>query len=233
MSRPRRFPPPIAGGAQKTGWEALDKWVGSGSGGSRLRPAAQAAVPRAERGARARSERQDRLGGARQVGRRRVRLRLPPPRRLPAAGGPAAAPSGKTGWEALDKWVGDGPARRRSGGSRGRGGGGSERQDRLGGARQVGRRRRRAARPRRRRPSAAPAGRQDRLGGPRQVGRGRRHARRPRPAPPTAGPGPSSRWRRAPATASEGGRRPDGLPQAPLRRQVGTAGSRSTRHRVA
>ena len=25
---PRRFLPPFAGGAQKTGWEALDKWVG-------------------------------------------------------------------------------------------------------------------------------------------------------------------------------------------------------------
>lgn len=33
MTRPRRFPPPIAGGAQKTGWEALEKWVG-GSGSS-------------------------------------------------------------------------------------------------------------------------------------------------------------------------------------------------------
>jgi hypothetical protein len=33
MSRPRRFLPPIAGGAQTTGWEALEKWVG-GSGGS-------------------------------------------------------------------------------------------------------------------------------------------------------------------------------------------------------
>ena len=33
MTRQRRFPPPIAGGAQKTGWEALEKWVG-GSGSS-------------------------------------------------------------------------------------------------------------------------------------------------------------------------------------------------------
>jgi hypothetical protein len=28
-----RFPPPVAGGAAKTGWEALDKWVGGDSGG--------------------------------------------------------------------------------------------------------------------------------------------------------------------------------------------------------
>ena len=31
MSRPRRFLPPIGGGAQKTGWEALEKWVGGSS----------------------------------------------------------------------------------------------------------------------------------------------------------------------------------------------------------
>ena len=31
---PRRFLPPFAGGAQKTGWEALEKWVGGGSGES-------------------------------------------------------------------------------------------------------------------------------------------------------------------------------------------------------
>jgi hypothetical protein len=33
MSRPRRFLPPIAGGSQKTGWEALEKWVVGGGGG--------------------------------------------------------------------------------------------------------------------------------------------------------------------------------------------------------
>lgn len=32
MTRPRRFLPPITGGAQTTGWEALDKWVGDGGG---------------------------------------------------------------------------------------------------------------------------------------------------------------------------------------------------------
>ena len=42
MTRPRRFLPPIAGGAQTTGWEALDKWVG-GSGSSS--PAAADAAP--------------------------------------------------------------------------------------------------------------------------------------------------------------------------------------------
>ena len=42
MSRPRRYLPPIAGGAQKTGWEALDKWVGSGSGAA---PVAEASAP--------------------------------------------------------------------------------------------------------------------------------------------------------------------------------------------
>lgn len=34
MTRPRRFLPPVAGGAQKTGWEALEKWVGGGSSGA-------------------------------------------------------------------------------------------------------------------------------------------------------------------------------------------------------
>ena len=48
MSRPRRFLPPIAGGAKTTGWEALEKWVGgsgaSSSGGSEA-PAASSGVP--------------------------------------------------------------------------------------------------------------------------------------------------------------------------------------------
>ena len=127
MSRPRRFLPPIAGGAQKTGWEALDKWVGSGSGDGRRRPRRRPAA-----------ERQDRLGGPRQVGRLRVGLR-PAAAAAPAAEA-AAAPSGKTGWEALDKWVGGSGVRGAA--SRGRGRGGSVRQDRLGGARQVGRLRR-------------------------------------------------------------------------------------------
>ncbi len=43
--RRARFLPPAAGGAQKTGWEALDKWVGSGD-------AAPAAAAPAEGGAK-------------------------------------------------------------------------------------------------------------------------------------------------------------------------------------
>ena len=39
-----RFPPPLSGGAQKTGWEALDKWVGGG-GGSGGEAAAGGAEP--------------------------------------------------------------------------------------------------------------------------------------------------------------------------------------------
>ena len=82
--RLRRGGSPPRAPSGKTGWEALDKWVG-GSGG--------AAAPAA------RTLRQDRLGGARQVGRR---LRWGGPRRR------RCGPSGKTGWEALDKWVGGG-----------------------------------------------------------------------------------------------------------------------------
>jgi hypothetical protein len=37
-----RFPPPAVGGAQKTGWEALDKWVGTG-GAAKPAESAQAA----------------------------------------------------------------------------------------------------------------------------------------------------------------------------------------------
>ena len=40
MSRPRRFLPPIAGGAQKTGWEALETWVGGGAGSPESAPSA-------------------------------------------------------------------------------------------------------------------------------------------------------------------------------------------------
>jgi hypothetical protein len=42
-----RFPPPAVGGAQKTGWEALDKWVGGGGGAA---PAAAAAAPSGKTG---------------------------------------------------------------------------------------------------------------------------------------------------------------------------------------
>ncbi len=34
-----RFPPPAAGGSEKTGWEALDKWVGSGGNDAGVRDA--------------------------------------------------------------------------------------------------------------------------------------------------------------------------------------------------
>ena len=34
-----RFPPPAAGGSPKTGWEALDKWVGSGGNNAGVRDA--------------------------------------------------------------------------------------------------------------------------------------------------------------------------------------------------
>ena len=44
--RPMRFRPPIAGGAAKTGWEALEKWVGSGDAA----PASDAAASSAPSG---------------------------------------------------------------------------------------------------------------------------------------------------------------------------------------
>ena len=86
MNRPRRFLPPIAGGAQTTGWEALDKWVGGSSGG------ASAPAPSGKTGWEALDKW---VGGSGGGG---------------ASAPAAAAPSGKTGWEALDKWVGGGAA---------------------------------------------------------------------------------------------------------------------------
>jgi hypothetical protein len=47
--RPTRFRPPIAGCAAKTGWEALDKWVGGG-GGAPSADAAAAAAPSGKTG---------------------------------------------------------------------------------------------------------------------------------------------------------------------------------------
>jgi hypothetical protein len=86
MSRPRRYLPPIAGGAQKTGWEALDKWVGgSGSGAA---PASEASAP----------------AGGGKTGWEALEKWVGPGSGSAAE---ASAPSGKTGWEALDKWVGD------------------------------------------------------------------------------------------------------------------------------
>ena len=41
-----RFPPPLSGGAQKTGWEALDKWVGGGGGSGGEAAAARGIAPR-------------------------------------------------------------------------------------------------------------------------------------------------------------------------------------------
>ena len=83
-----RLPRPTAAPSGKTGWEALDKWVGdSGSGAA---PAA------------------GRLRAARPAGRPSTSgSATPAPAAAPAAEA-AAAPSGKTGWEALDKWVGGG-----------------------------------------------------------------------------------------------------------------------------
>ena len=161
-------PPSGRGPAGKTGWEALEKWVGGG------RAAAGGARPPAPL-------RQDRLGGPREVGRRRRR------RRRRRGGGP----SGKTGWEALEKWVGGGGS-----GAGGRGGAApparpAGRPSRSGSAARAARGRA-ARRPRppparpagrpsrsgsaavgRRRPSRGGRGplRQDRLGGPREVGR--------------------------------------------------------------
>jgi hypothetical protein len=86
--RPTRFRPPIAGCAAKTGWEALDKWVGGG-GGAPSADAAAAAAPSGKTGWEALGKW---VGGAAPAGEASA----------------AAAPSGKTGWEALDKWVGGG-----------------------------------------------------------------------------------------------------------------------------
>ena len=85
--RPVHFRPPIAGAAAKTGWEALEKWVGGGSGGD---AAPVAALPSGTTGWEALDKWVGGGSGA-----------------APAAADAAssAAPSGKTGWEALDKWV--------------------------------------------------------------------------------------------------------------------------------
>ena len=89
--RPTRFRPPIAGAAAKTGWEALEKWVGGGGGGAA--PAADAAAPAAPSGKTGWEALGKWVGGGGGA--------------APAAEAAApAAPSGKTGWEALDKWVG-------------------------------------------------------------------------------------------------------------------------------
>ena len=81
MGRQRAAAAPAAAGPSgETGWEALDKWVGSGAAAA---PAA--AGPSGKTG----WEALDKWVGS------------------GAAAAPAAAgPSGKTGWEALDKWVG-------------------------------------------------------------------------------------------------------------------------------
>ena len=97
MTRPRRFPPPIAGGAQKTGWEALEKWVGgsgSSSGGG-----SESGGEAPEGAKKTGWEALDKWVGG--PGGGKAAAPPPPP---PSPGGP----SGKTGWEALDKWVGDG-----------------------------------------------------------------------------------------------------------------------------
>jgi hypothetical protein len=75
-----RCAPPVLGGAQQTGWEALDKWVGGGG----------AAAPAAPSGKTGWESLDKWVGGG-------------------GAAAPAAA-SGTTGWEALDKWVGGGGA---------------------------------------------------------------------------------------------------------------------------
>ena len=75
-----RCAPPAMGGAQQTGWEALDKWVGG----------AGAAAPAAAGGKTGWESLDKWVGGG-------------------GAAAPAA-PSGKTGWESLDKWVGGGAA---------------------------------------------------------------------------------------------------------------------------
>ena len=87
-NRPVHFRPPIAGAAAKTGWEALEKWVGGGSGGD----AAPAAAPSGKTGWEALDKWVGGGGGGAAA--------------APAAAASSAAPSGKTGWEALDKWVG-------------------------------------------------------------------------------------------------------------------------------
>ncbi len=76
-----RHLPPFAGGAQTTGWEALDKWVGgSGAAGGTAKSAPAG-------GGKTGWEALDKWVGS-----------------APAGGGKT------TGWEALDKWVGEGKA---------------------------------------------------------------------------------------------------------------------------
>ena len=87
-----RFLPPMAGGQQKTGWEALEKWVGSGGSGG----AATDQAP-ASSGKKTGWEALEKWVGSGGSGQA-----------APAAEAAAPAPSGKTGWEALEKWVGSG-----------------------------------------------------------------------------------------------------------------------------
>ncbi len=90
QDHPVRFRPPIAGASTKTGWEALEKWVGGGSGGNAA--SAETAAPAAS--GKTGWEALDKWVGGSGGG-------------APAAESAAPA-SGKTGWEALDKWVGGG-----------------------------------------------------------------------------------------------------------------------------
>jgi len=96
VGRLRRLRPARAGGrgcARRAVWEALEKWVGSGSGQAAA-PAA-AAAPSGKTGWEALEKWVGSGSG----------------QAAPAAAAEAApAPSGKTGWEALDKWVGSGGA---------------------------------------------------------------------------------------------------------------------------
>jgi len=88
-----RFLPPMAGGQQKTGWEALEKWVGSGGSGQKAGGDEAPAAPSGKTGWEA-LEKWVGSGGSGQPAQ--------------AAEAAPAAPSGKTGWEALEKWVGSG-----------------------------------------------------------------------------------------------------------------------------
>ena len=174
---PRRFLPPIAGGAQKTGWEALEKWVGSGSGAA----AASDAPADAARGRIVRPLRQDRLGGPGEVGRLRLRWRGgrcgSGRRRSGRRPAPPARPAGRPSRS------GSAPAPAPAAAAAGRRRGRLVRplrQDRLGGPREVGRLRLR----RQRRPRTLP--------------------RPPRPAPPARPAGRPSRSGSAPAPAAAG-----------------------------
>jgi hypothetical protein len=88
---PRRFLPPFAGGAQKTGWEALEKWVGGAA--DKAEDAAGATAQKGKTGWEALEKWVGGGGGGGEAA-------------APAAAAASGGPSGKTGWEALDKWVG-------------------------------------------------------------------------------------------------------------------------------